>query len=186
MGARACSRGRAAAARQKSASHACSPRDGRASLRHDQDAHGRDAFSDEDAAARRQRDGTLRARLQSDARDEYRRYQAADGGDCGVALGALQRLSEVITKLRTLRPCMRTASERVSAKIAQIGRAAIQLPGRVRSKTQLQRYHTTKTQSGPGCRTPVALQTRAAIFRTSPPQSRRSRQVLAVTPPTIT
>jgi len=42
---------------------------------------------------------------------------------------------------------MRTASDRVSAKIAQIGRAAIQLPGRVRSKTQLQRYHTTKTQS---------------------------------------
>jgi hypothetical protein len=40
---------------------------------------------------------------------------------------------------------MRTASDRVSAKIAQIGRAAIQLPGRVRSKTQLQRYHTTKT-----------------------------------------
>ena len=60
-------------------------RDGRASVRHAQDADGRDALPDEDAAEGRHRDGAARARLQSDARHEHRRHQAADGGDQGVS-----------------------------------------------------------------------------------------------------
>ena len=59
-------------------------RDGRASLRYTEDADGRDALPDEDAAEGCRRDGTARARLQSDARHEHRRHQAADGGDRGL------------------------------------------------------------------------------------------------------
>ncbi len=47
LGTRARRRGRADAARQKPASDACAPRDGRASVRHAEDADGRDTLSDE-------------------------------------------------------------------------------------------------------------------------------------------
>jgi hypothetical protein len=81
MGTRACALSRAEEARRKSAGHASAARDGRAPLRHDQGAHGRDALPDEDVAEGRQRDGAQRARLQSDARYEHPRHQAADRGD---------------------------------------------------------------------------------------------------------
>src|SRR5262245_27188739 len=52
-------------------------RDGRASVRHTEDAHGRDALLVQDPAQGCDRDGALRARLQHDARAEYRRHLAA-------------------------------------------------------------------------------------------------------------
>ena len=70
MGARACARGRATASRCEPRSHAPASRDGRASVRHDQGAHGGDALPDEDAAEGCQRDGPQRAGLQSDTRHE--------------------------------------------------------------------------------------------------------------------
>ena len=60
------------------------PRDRRASVRHAQDAHGRDALPDEASAEGRHRNGAARARLQSDACDEHRGRQAAHCGDEGL------------------------------------------------------------------------------------------------------
>ena len=84
VGARARCRCRAGAPGQKSECDAYSPRDGRASVRHAEDADGGDALSDEDAAEGGDRDGAARARLQPHARDEHRRHQTAPGGDPGV------------------------------------------------------------------------------------------------------
>ena len=83
LGARACAGDGAEASRRESSGHASAPRDGRASFRHAQDADGRDALPDEAAAEGRHRDGAARARLQSHARDEHRRREAAAGGDPG-------------------------------------------------------------------------------------------------------
>jgi hypothetical protein len=60
----------------------------RTSIRHYQDAHGRDALLDEDAAEGRDRDGARGSRLQSDSRDQHRRSRADDGGGQGVERGA--------------------------------------------------------------------------------------------------
>src|SRR5262249_32261150 len=84
MGTRARARSRAAASRCQSASDAPASRDGRASLRHAEDADGRDAFSDEAPAEGRDRDGLARARLQSHARHEHHRNSTAPGGDEGI------------------------------------------------------------------------------------------------------
>ena len=93
MGARACARSRTAPPRRESAGHASAARNGRAPLRHDQGADGRDALPDEDAATRRHRDGAQRARLQFDACDQHRWRHAAHGGDQGVGAGAFVRRS---------------------------------------------------------------------------------------------
>ncbi len=66
------------------ASHACAPRNRRASVRHAEDADGGDALSDEDAAEGSDRDGAARARLQPHARDEHLRYQTVPRGDPGL------------------------------------------------------------------------------------------------------
>jgi hypothetical protein len=50
LGTRTYHRGRAGAARSEPASHACAPRNRRASVWHAEDADGGDALSDEDAA----------------------------------------------------------------------------------------------------------------------------------------
>jgi transposase len=63
LGARGGSRCGPAAARREPAGHACPARDGRASLRHPQGAHGRHS--------RAHRDGAQRARLQPDPGHEY-------------------------------------------------------------------------------------------------------------------
>ena len=83
MGARACSRGRAAPARRASGEDAPAARDGRASLRHDQGPDGRNPLPDEDAATGCHRDGAARARLQSHARHEHHGRPTAHGGDAG-------------------------------------------------------------------------------------------------------
>ena len=79
MGARTVARGGTAASRRKPASHAPTARDGRASVRHDEGAHGCDALPHKDAAESCRRDGAECARLQSDTRHEHHRRQAADG-----------------------------------------------------------------------------------------------------------
>jgi transposase len=84
LGTRTRCRGRADAARSEPASHACAPRNRRASVRHAEDADGCDALSDEDAAEGGDRDGAARARLQPHARDEHRRYQTAPRSDPGL------------------------------------------------------------------------------------------------------
>src|SRR5258707_9137563 len=59
---------------QKSGCDAYSPRDGRASVWHAEDADGGDALSDEDAAQGGDRDGVARARLQLNVGDDQLRY----------------------------------------------------------------------------------------------------------------
>ena len=86
MGARTPARSRAAASRCEPAGDARAARDGRASLRHAQDADGGDALSDEAPAEGRYRDGPARARLQSHARHQHLRHQAAPGGDQALAI----------------------------------------------------------------------------------------------------
>src|SRR5713101_399397 len=81
LGTRTRCRGRADAARSEPASHACAPRNRRASVWHAEDADGGAALSDEDAAEGGGRDGDARARLQPHARDEHRRYQTAPRPD---------------------------------------------------------------------------------------------------------
>ena len=84
VGERVRCRCRAGAPGQKSGCDAYSPRDGRASVWHAEDADGGDALSDEDAAQGSDRDGVARSRLQPHARDEPPRYQTAPRGDPGV------------------------------------------------------------------------------------------------------
>src|SRR6516162_4055087 len=85
LGTRAPAGGRSGASRREPGSHACAPRDRRASIRYDEGADGRDALLDKDPAESRHRDGTLRAGLQPDAGDEYRRRQTAYRSDRGIA-----------------------------------------------------------------------------------------------------
>jgi len=84
LGTRTRRRGRADAARSEPASHACAPRNRRASVRHTEDADGRNTLSNEAVAQCRDRNGAERTRLQPHARNEHRRHQAAPGGNPGV------------------------------------------------------------------------------------------------------
>ena len=118
-------------------SHAPAARDGRASVRHDQGAHGRDALPDEDAAEGRQPRWRSRARLQSDARDEHRRHQAADGG----ASGREAHLASASGSVRVRsgcpgRPQIKNLFETIAWRHPH---------GRRSPKTPPARYHTTKT-----------------------------------------
>ena len=81
VGARARCRCRAGASGQKSGCDAYSPRDGRASVRHAEDADGGDALSDEDAAEGGDR---MALHVLAYLTNEHRRHQAAPGGDPGV------------------------------------------------------------------------------------------------------
>src|SRR5213080_3403894 len=105
MGARGRSRTRSGAARQESKSHAHTPRDRRASVRHTEDAHGRDALLVRDAAESCDRDGAVRARLQSDTRAEHRRDETAAGGGEGV-IRALAR-AVAVHRARERAPTLR-------------------------------------------------------------------------------
>ena len=81
MGARTSARSGARAARYEPAGDARAPRDGRASLRHAQDADGSYPLFDEAPAQGCDRDGPARARLQSHARHEHHRGEAPSGGN---------------------------------------------------------------------------------------------------------
>jgi len=104
LGTRTRCRGRANAARSEPASHACAPRNRRASLRHAEDADGGDALSDEAVAQCRDRDGAARARLQPHARDEHRRYQTTPGRDPGLRSCARRVTVQVARHGSRLRP----------------------------------------------------------------------------------
>ena len=125
MGARTRARGRAAASRQQPTSDAHASRDGRASLRHTQDADGRDALPDEDATARRYRDGAARPDLQSHPRHEHRRHPTAHRSNEGIAPDIHASLSA-----ETTNPRPQLASPQPKSVSASPGR-----------------FHTTKTHS---------------------------------------
>src|SRR5262252_7733062 len=98
---------RAAASRWKPASHACAPRDRRASLWHAQDADGSNTLSNEAPAEGCYRDGSARARLQSHTGDEYHWCASARSSDqdmprtllqtAGVRIGGLSKELSVPT-----------------------------------------------------------------------------------------
>jgi transposase len=102
LGARACRGSSAALSRCEPTSHAPATRDGRAPVRHDEGAHGCVALPHQDAAEGRHRNGAQRAGLQSDARHEHHRRQAADRRDGGLthsSLGACAALKPL--RMRT-------------------------------------------------------------------------------------
>src|SRR5882672_7877417 len=84
LGTRTRRRGRADAARSEPASHACAPRNRRASVRHAEDADGCDTLSNQAVAQCRDRNGAERTRLQPHTRSKHRRHQAAPGGNPGL------------------------------------------------------------------------------------------------------
>src|SRR5258705_13406048 len=95
LGTRTRRRGRADAARSEPASHACAPRNRRASVRHAEDADGCDTLSNQAVAQCRDRNGAERTRLQPHTRSKHRRHQAAPGGNPG--LKSLCRHAERVT-----------------------------------------------------------------------------------------
>src|SRR3974390_3290851 len=98
MAARAHARSRAAASRCQSAGNAPASRDGRASLWDVEDADGCHALSDEAPAEGRHRNGTTRARLQSDPRNEHHRCSTAPGGDEGIVASRAPLSSSMPTR----------------------------------------------------------------------------------------
>ena len=83
MGARSHSGARAGPSRRRSVEDPLAQQDGRASVRNDQGVDGRNALQDANYAARRDRDGAARARLQYDARHGRRRRAAPHLGNEG-------------------------------------------------------------------------------------------------------
>ena len=85
----------------------------------------RDALPDEDAAEGRERDGAQRARLQSDARHEYRRYRGVTGSDQGVSVEThcVPISSQTLPSIP--RDDSEAAPDRPTGKIAQIGRVGL-------------------------------------------------------------
>src|SRR3977135_1415485 len=144
LGTRRRCRGRADAVRSDPASHACAPRNRRASVWHAEDADGGDALSDEDAAEGGDRDGTARARLQPHARDEHRRYQTAPRGGPGVT-SMHCRARHV-----TVQVAAWMTRQRGQEKYAQIVAATWITPGRVQFLKNKKRFHTAWTLSGNG------------------------------------
>jgi hypothetical protein len=142
VGTRACAGGRAKEARPKPECDAPAARDGRASLRHDEGTDGRDALPDEGTAARRDRDGITRTRLQFDTCAEYYRCLAACRGGRGLARPHI-RLS---VGRKNAHDGSSAAAPGVAAKIGKIAQNA-----RFRAFHLFQsaepppaRYHTTK------------------------------------------
>src|SRR5712671_5659773 len=81
LGARSRPRGRAGAARPEPGQDAPAPPDGRASLWHDKVLDGIDALPDENAQARRHRDGAARPGLQYETGDAHSGRWRIDGSD---------------------------------------------------------------------------------------------------------
>src|SRR5262245_1083036 len=156
-----------------SAGDAPAPRDGRASLRHAQDADGRDALSDEAYAQGCHRDGLARARLQSHAGHEYCRREAAHCGGPGVSGGgiAVRMLSaHQIAHSGPGKPSV--DSRRAIAKHAKLSpsrRSCVDHRGPHPAENS---FHTTKTRTGHEAPLFVAMQPpdapRAAILSCDP------------------
>src|SRR6202022_2423599 len=148
LGTRTRCRGRADAARSEPASHACAPRNRRASVWHAEDADGGDALSDEDAAEGGDRDGAARARLQPHARDEHRRYQTAPRGDPG--LRSVYRLCAPCD--RSGRSAWREVApgvtpDSIRQKYAQMVESTWITPACVQFLENKKRFHTAWTRS---------------------------------------
>ena len=88
-----------------------------------------------------------RARLQSHARHEHRRRQAADRGDRGLRRPGSRPL-RASEPLRMRRRRTTVASRPKSEKYARNGRIAAHPPGQGRPTPPPARYHAAKTQSG--------------------------------------
>jgi transposase len=110
-------------------------------------AHGRDTLPNEDAAEGRHRDGALGARLQSDARDEHPRRQAADRSDRGIGAGPLACRSRTGIAQHAL-TMTRGGPDRAPGKNCSSRPRHLQPPSRALLKTATERYHATKTHSG--------------------------------------
>src|SRR5216684_1605530 len=149
LGTRTRCRGRADAARSEPASHACAPRNRRASVWHAEDADGCDALSDEDAAEGGDRDGAARARLQPHARDEHRRYQTTSHGDPGVR--SLYCCARRVTRSgRSARPEVAPGltPESIQLKYAQMVASTWITPGCVQFLKNKKRFHTAWVKNG--------------------------------------
>src|ERR1700694_1625113 len=124
LGPRTRRRGRADEAQSEPASHACAPRNRRASVRHAEDADGCDALSDEAIAQCRDRNGAERTQLQPQACAEHRRRQAIAGSHAGVRRGEW-------TQWRHRRPphvarrCKEVDSRRRTSKILRNRRVGV-------------------------------------------------------------
>src|SRR5712671_3941472 len=91
LGARSRPRGHAGAARPEPGQDAPAPPDGRTSLRHDKVLDGIDALPDENAQARRHRNGAARPGLQHETGDAYAGRCRTDGSDPCVRRAARTR-----------------------------------------------------------------------------------------------
>jgi hypothetical protein len=102
------------------------------------------------------RDGTQCARLQSHARHEHSRYQAADGGDRGLRhqLQPLSRASETLCR----RTISQVAFETEIGKMCRNGCVAARLAHCCPSTPPPPRYYTTKTHFGPRTGAGAAMQ----------------------------
>src|SRR3984957_2705800 len=146
LGTRTRRRGRANAARSEPASHACAPRNRRASIRHAEDADGCDALSDEDAAEGGDRNGAERTRLQPYARNEHRRHQTAPDGNPGVKSSCCYAHRVTVQVTQRLAP--RVDSGLDKKKYTQTVVSTRIVPGCVQFLGQEKRFYTAWTQSG--------------------------------------
>src|SRR5450759_1586233 len=140
-------RGRADAARSEPASHACAPRNRRASVRHAEDADGCDALSDEAVAQCRDRNGAERTQLQSHACAEHRRRQAIAGSHAGVRRGQWTSMATPTAAhiARSARRLLRDAEQQKYSEIAALVSVTV---GRERFRNAEPRFHTAWTPSG--------------------------------------
>src|SRR5262245_22949586 len=122
-------------------------RDGRASVRYNEDADGCHALLDEDAAEGRHRDGVACARLQFDTCTEYCRRQAAYGGGWGMMRPDF-RLSDRASSADDAQGSVRLRCRRNRKNIARKPRGDTLHCNRGRLRTLFQRFRTTKTRSG--------------------------------------
>ena len=119
-------------------------RDGRASLRHDQGADGRNPLPDEDAATGRHRNGAARARLQSHPRHEHHGRPTAHGGDEGIIAADTQQ-SAIAEPPRMAGILISSASSPKNRQTTKNGHARPRRQSLKASTQPPRRFRTTKT-----------------------------------------
>src|SRR3954454_7097854 len=139
LGTRTRRRGRADAARSEPASHACAPRNRRASVRHAEDADGCDALSNEAFAKCRDRNGAERTPLHPHPRNEHRRHQAAPGGNPGVKSSCCYAHRVTV---QVARRSPRLTPDSIQQKYAQTVVSTRIVPGCVRFLGEENRFYT--------------------------------------------
>src|SRR5258708_6726922 len=148
LGTRTRRRGRADEDQSEPASHACAPRNRRASVRYAEDADGCDALSDEAVAQCRDRNGAERTQLQSHACAEHRRRQAIAGSHAGVRRGAVDSMATPTAAhiARSARRLLRDAEQQKYSEIAALVSVTV---GRERFRNAEPRFHTAWVKSRP-------------------------------------